>query len=107
LLYKRFNKIYQSVYITKKNIYTIIYEDLFSNNYAEFKKILNNIGFQYDDSIFDNNKCSNVHVTNTKLVDEPPPNNQHVSHRTWQINQSFIFHNDMSKIDLNEDQINE
>ena len=43
----------------EKNIYTIRYEDLFENNYDELKKILNDIGFQYDDSIFDNSKYTN------------------------------------------------
>ena len=69
------------------------------------KKILNDIGFQYDDSIFDNSKYTNVIVAGVKLVDKPPQNNDHNSYRTWQINKPFILNNDISKIDLNEDQI--
>jgi len=89
----------------KKNIYTIKYEDLFENNYEEFKKILNDIGFQYDYSIFDNSKYTNSIISGTKLVDKKPQNNNHGVYRTWQINQPFISNNDISKIDLNEIQI--
>ena len=89
----------------EKNIYTIKYEDLFENNYDELKKILNDIGFQYDDSIFDNSKYTNVILTGVKLVDKKPQNNNHGKYRTWQINQPFISNNDISKIDLNEVQI--
>ena len=52
----------------EKNIYTIKYEDLFKNEYHEFKNILNNIGIQYEDDIFDNSKYSNVIISNIKLV---------------------------------------
>lgn len=89
----------------EKNIYTIKYEDLFKNNYDKLKKILNDIGFQYDDSIFDNSKYTNVIITGVKLVDKKPQNNNHRHYRTWQINQPFISNNDISKIDLNEVQI--
>lgn len=89
----------------KKNIYTIKYEDLFENNYDELKKILNDIGFQYDCSIFDNSKHTNIIINGVKLVDEKPQNNNHGVYRTWQINQPFISNNDISKMDLNEVQI--
>ena len=88
----------------EKNIYTIKYEDLFENNYEGFKKILNDIGFQYDDTIFDNSKYTNVIINGEKLVNKKPKNNNHGSYRTWQINQPFILNNDISKIDLNKDQ---
>ena len=88
----------------EKNIYTIRYEDLFKNNYDELKKILNDIGFQYDDSIFDNSKYTNV-LNGARLLDKKPQNNDHKHYRTWQINQPFISNNDISKLDLNEDQI--
>ena len=67
--------------------------------------ILLNIRFQYDDSIFDNSKYTNVIITGVKLVDKKPQNNNHGLYRTWQINQPFISNNDISKIDLNEVQI--
>ena len=69
------------------------------------KKILNDTGFQYDDSIFDNSKYTNVILNGVILVDKKPQNNNHGVYRTWQINQPFISDNDISKIDLNEVQI--
>ena len=88
----------------EKNIYTVKYEDLFKNNYDELKKILNDIGLQYDDNIFNNSKYTNVIINGVQLVDEKPPNNNHDVYRTWQINQPFISNNDISKIDLNDEQ---
>lgn len=88
----------------EKNIYTIKYEELFKNNYDELKKILNDIGFQYNDNIFDNSKYRNIHNNDVKLVDKKPPDNNHEVYRTRQINQPFISNNDISKIDLNDGQ---
>ena len=88
----------------EKNIYTIKYEDLFPNNYKELKKILNDIGFRYDDSIFDNSKYTNMSHSNVKIVDDKPSNRQHELYRTWQINQPFISNNHKSKIDLSDSQ---
>ena len=90
----------------EKNIYTIRYEDLFENNYEELKKILNDIGFQYDDSIFDNSKYTNVIINGVELVNNKPLNHTHGLYRTWQINQPFISNNDISKIDLSMEVIN-
>ena len=73
--------------------------------YEEFKKILNDIGFQYDYSIFDNSKYTNVMLNGVNLVDKKPENTNHEVYRTWQINKPFISNNDNSKIDLNEVQI--
>ena len=42
----------------------------FKNNYDELKKIFNDIGLQYDDSIFDNSKFSNVIVNGQKIVEK-------------------------------------
>ena len=89
----------------EKNIYTIKYEDLFENNYDKLKIILNDIGFQYDESIFDNCKYTNVIISNVKLLDKKPKNTDHAHYRTWQINKPFISNNDISKLDLNENQI--
>ena len=88
----------------EENIYTIRYEDLFKNNYDELKKIFIDIGFQYDDSIFDNSKYTNVIINGVNLVDTKPENINHAEYRTWQINQPFISNNDISKLDLNNHQ---
>jgi hypothetical protein len=90
----------------EKNIYTIKYEDLFENDYHNFKELLNNIGIQYDDSIFNNTNYTNV-IGNVKFVDEKPKNTEHARYRTWQINQPFVSNNDISKLDLSDDQKNE
>lgn len=88
----------------EKNIYTIKYEDLFKENYNELKKLLNDIGLKYDNGIFDNSKYTNIIVPGVKLADKRPENTDHNSYRTWQINEPFISNNDISKIDLNENQ---
>ena len=88
----------------EKNIYTIKYEDLFQNNYNELKKILDDIGFQYNDDIFTIIKYKNEIISGTELLDKKPPNKDHSHYRTWQINQQFICQNDISKIDLTDSQ---
>jgi hypothetical protein len=88
----------------EKNIYTIKYEDLFENDYHKLKEILNDIGIQYDDSIFNNITYDNVICSGVKLIDETPKNTDHKKYRTWQINQPFISNNDISKLDLSDDQ---
>ena len=52
-----------------------------------------------------NNKHTNIIINGVKLVDKKPQNNNHGLYRTWQINQPFISNNDISKMDLNEVQI--
>ena len=68
------------------------------------KNLLDSIGFKYNDEIFDNTKYINKIVPFEDLPKEKPPNNKHASYRTWQINQPFVFNNDISKIDLTEKQ---
>ena len=87
-----------------KKLYTIKYEDIFPYNYSELKKIFDDIGFVYNDTIFDNSKFTNYCNKNIKLMSEKPSNKEHPKYRTWQINQPFILNNDISKIDLTEAQ---
>jgi len=68
------------------------------------KEILNDIGIQYDDTIFNNTKYTNVISSRVKLIDKKPKNTNHSKYRTWQINQPFISNNDISKLDLSDDQ---
>ena len=86
------------------NIYLIKYEDMFNNNYQELKNIFDAIGFIYDDKIFDNTKYFNQAHQNVSLLNEKPKNYEHILYRTWQINQPFVSNNDISKIDLTEEQ---
>ena len=85
-----------------ENVYTIRYEDLFENDYHNLKKIINNIGIKYDDIIFDNTKYTNLINENIKVPKKKPKNIEHNEYRTWQINQTFVSKNDISKIDLSE-----
>jgi hypothetical protein len=85
-----------------KQLYTIRYEDIFPNNYRELKKILDDIGLEYNDTIFDNSKYINYSHKGIQLTSGKPTNKDHEKYRTWQINQPFISNNDISKIDLTE-----
>ena len=99
---------------SRKNIYTIRYEDLFENNYYNLKELINKIGVKYDDSIFDNTKYKNVIHKGVNIRDEKPngqrdisvsgKKNEHIEYRTWQCNQQFVSNNVISKIDLTENQ---
>ena len=88
----------------EKDIYTIRYEDIFKNNYKELKKIFDDIGFQYDNSVFDNSKYTNKSHNDICLAKNKPLNRQHKLYRNWQINQPFVCQNDNSKIDLSDSQ---
>ena len=87
---------------TRKNVYTIRYEDLFKNNYYNLKKIINKIGVKYDDSIFDNTKYKNFIHPGINIQNKKPNENEHIEYRTWQCNQPFVSNNIISKIDLSE-----
>ena len=90
-----------------KNLYTIRYEDLFDDNYQKLRDILDSIGLEYTDRIFDNSKYRNEMLSGLKLLDYKPKITQHGMYRTWQINQPFISNNVTSKLDLTAIQKNE
>lgn len=87
-----------------KDLYTIRYEDIFPNNYKEFKKILDDIGLKYTEKIFDNSQYINYSHIGQKLSETKPSEQKHTQYRNWQVNQSFVCNNDISKIDLTETQ---
>jgi len=87
-----------------KQLYTIRYEDIFPNNYEALKKILDDIGLNYNDTIFDNSNYMNYCKTGIELMPEKPSNKDHSHYRTWQINQTFTSNNDIAKVDLTEQQ---
>lgn len=91
----------------EKNIYTIKYEDVFDNNFSALKKILDDIGFEYDDIIFDNTKYTNYITEKIPIPTDKPLDTDHKNYRTWQINQPFILNNDIKSIDLSDTQIKE
>jgi hypothetical protein len=82
----------------KENLYTIKYEDMFVNNYEKLKNILDSIGFEYTDKIFDNSIYTNRFFR--KNINDP-----NIKLRTIQINEEFKMKNDPSKIDLSDDQM--
>jgi len=83
----------------QKNVYTILYEELFENNYEKLKSILNNIGLKYNDNIFDNTQYDNFIVGKTIPKNKPVVQN-HDLYRTYQINEPFKNMNYPDKINL-------
>ena len=91
-----------------KNLYTIRYEDLFYNNFQNLKNIFNSIGFEYTDKIFNNNEYKNFsHCIGQIVLDNQPPNKDHDNYRNWQINKPFVYSDNISKINLNTEQIDQ
>ena len=94
-------------YFSKQpNTYLIRYEDIFDNNYQELKNILNSIGLNYTNNIFDNSKYENIVDINYKNIpiEKEPDNKEHGKYRTWQVNQPFINNNTPSKINITYEQ---
>jgi hypothetical protein len=90
----------------KNNLYLIRYEDMFDNGYDKLKFILNDIGFEYNDSIFNNELYVNKsHSHITEIPKDVVENTDHDRYRTYQINQPFEKNNDIKKIDLFYSQI--
>jgi hypothetical protein len=89
------------------NMHLIRYEELFEKNYL--KDLLDLIGFNYTDKIFENKHYINNISSNLKntIISSKPSNIHHTRYRTWQINQEFKNNNDISKLDLHQNQINE
>ena len=86
-------------------VYPLMYETMFDNNFEELRKIMDEIGFEYDDGIF-TTKSSDYLTQNVKKVPKNQPKDNFENHekfRTWQINQEFKNMNDISKIDLYSD----
>lgn len=82
------------------NIITIKYEEFFENDFQNIKNILDKIGFEYTDKIFDNSKYKNYSVEGVEIPDVMPKNVDHADYRTWQINQKIQNLNTPDKIFL-------
>ena len=90
----------------RKDVYLLKYESIFDDNFQLLRTTFDNIGFQYDDTIFQNENFRNFsHRNITDIPDEAVPNVDHERYRTWQINQPLRMMNDMDKLDLLPDQI--
>lgn len=84
-----------------ENLYTIRYEDLFDNDYQNFKNILNNIGIKYTDQIFQNTNYTN-YASNGELYDSR--NIEHDKFRSWQINRPFVNNNNYNNVEITPEQ---
>lgn len=88
------------------NIHTIEYENMFPNNFKALRDLLDKIGLEYTNDIFNNTKYSNKTadwVDRNKITSEPHPT-QHELFRTYQLNQPFVNNNLAYKIDLSYNQ---
>ena len=87
--------------------FCIKYEDLFSNDYAAIRNILNSLRIPYSENIFDNEDRDNKILSGIQYdkIKTKPKNSCHGKYRTYQINQKFENMNDTSKIDLTDRQI--
>lgn len=88
------------------NLFLIKYEDMFENNYKNLKYIFDEIGFNYNDNIFNNsNYINKVQFQNNITIPEKiPPDYKHTEYRLFQINQKFENNNDNNKIVLTKEQ---
>jgi hypothetical protein len=94
-------------YKGEPNFYCIKYEDLFANDFLCMRIILDDIGLEYNNDIFNNMDKDNRHGNfQIRWIRGQPPNKNHNSYRAWQINQPFENMNIPNKIDLTDDQIN-
>jgi hypothetical protein len=101
---KQFKKIKNTENIN--NLFLIKYENIFEDNYKKLKCIFDEIGFLYNDDIFNNSNYINkvqfqCDVTIPKSL---PPDCEHTKYRLFQINQKFENKNDDNKIDLTKEQ---
>jgi len=84
------------------NLYTIKYEDFFTNDYENLRKLFDEIGLTYTDDIFYNRTKDYIHWQGTDLskIDESDVSYEknRYEYRTWQINQPFKNMN--SEVDI-------
>lgn len=55
------------------NLHLIKYEDMFDNNYKKLRELFDNIGFIYDDDIFDTQKYNDISSTLIKKIPDKMP----------------------------------
>jgi len=90
-------------------LYLIRYEDLFEDDFKNLKNILDQIGFNYTNDIFDNSNYKNQlfpKVDVSKCSDNVHPSNVRL-YKTWQINQPITNNNSEEKIHLYKKQYDE
>ena len=77
----------------KNNIFTILYEDLFNNDYYICKKILEKLNLKFNNNIFDNEKYKNENIGDINQKKNDYLRNQ-------QINTKFENKNNYSNLNL-------
>lgn len=104
-------RVYDSIVSKNYDTYKIIYKDLFEDDYAEVKNILNNLGIKHNDSIFRQKlfknrivRQNNQYLEYKDIKNVPDPKN-HEEYRTFQINQEFKNFNEKAHIELTKNQI--
>lgn len=72
------------------NVYTIKYEDFFQNNFDNIKKIMEDIGLEFTNDIFEK-KTKNYSIDPRVEIPKEKPKDlsQNRLYRNWQINQPF------------------
>ena len=85
-----------------KNVYTIKYEDFFTNDGENIKKIMSDIGLTYDADIFVK-KTKNYKIDSRVDIPNEKPEDVRFNerYRNWQINQPFQNMN--SEVDIPEE----
>ena len=98
-LYERVaNKFLETKINKTKNLYHIKYEDMFTNDYENLKRILDNLELKYSSNIFD--KRAENQYQSAPL----PSGTHHQKFRDWQVSQPFLNMNSPSKLNLTFEQ---
>ena len=73
------------------NVYYLRYEDLFDNDHHYLRQVMDDIGLDYDDSVFDTRDSGSLSHRGISSVSRKKPSPlEHEKLRTWQINQPFV-----------------
>ena len=76
-----------------EDVYTIRYEDFFPNNYEKLRELMDKIGLEYNDDIFNTKTKDYIHWQNINYSNIDISNVDYKKdrweYRTWQINQPF------------------
>lgn len=87
------------------NLYSIKYEDFFTNNYEKLRKLFDNVGLKYSEEIFYNRSKDYIHWQgkNYNQIDKENVSYEkdRFEYRTWQINQPFQNMN--GEVDISEE----
>jgi len=109
-VYDYIDSLEKFVYYTENpvpNLYTIKYEDIFPNNFQALRNILDSIGLEYTDRIFDNNQYKNFITRDQEIPQSLPAQYDHDKYRSYQINQPIENQNKLDKILLDPRQYKE